>query len=284
MGAVWGYGWAILHEDYSNDGFARLTQQVAPPVYIPPGEQPPPPPPPPPIRDVGTITPAFGRRYAEFYTARTPGQIGNVNVIDGQDRVVTWRYLYDYGGEYGRGFCVDPDGVPVSQWSYGELAENPIIVAVPDIMASPHIAGWRAISLRVQASYDAGFQPWGEPDNQLACGLEARVEGEASMRVLRADDSTLLDSAGNHVQSAPPAASLDHYLGIKVAPNPWPPMRLRVDHNVNRILFEAKIIAYVSMGSTTPPIPADDDQSVPSGPPSTVFAGVGSGGILRPPC
>lgn len=283
MGAIWEYGWALLAEDYTDDGFARLLQQASPPTYVPPGDTPPPPPPPPPQRDTGTLTPAFGRLYATFYSARTPSQ---TPVVAGADRVVTWIYMYDYGGETKRGFCRDDSGVPVSQWSYGLLAENPIVVAAPDIMSSPDIAGWRAISLRVEASYDAGFQPWGDPSDQLACGLDARAEGEASMRVQYNNGTVVLDAAGAAAQSSPPAASLSHYLGVKVAPDPWPPMNLRLDHNANRLLFEVKIVAYVSMTSTTPPPPPDDTQpTAVTGPPATILAGApGAGGVLRPPC
>ena len=285
MGAIWEYAWAPLVEDYSAPGFARLVQQAPPPIYVPPGDQPPPPPPPPPERDAGTITAAFGRRYSERHVAQS---LSGGAAQPGQDRIVTWRYSYDYGGQTGRGFCLDQDDVPVSQWSYGMLAANPIIVDVPNIMLSQHIAGWKSMNLRINGAYDPGFVPWGDPVDPLACGVPARVEGSATMRVLRASDAAqVVDGAGADVRTIAPSQSFRAEMGRKVAPDPWPAWQVRVDHDCNRIMFFVEVVVYVSLTSTTAPPPPDEN--APGGatgppPPPPALGAVALNGILRPPC
>ncbi len=283
MGAIWEYAWAPLVEDYSATGFARLTQQAAPPIYVPPGNQPPPPPPAQPIRDAGTITPAFGRRYSERHIAQS---LSGGGAVAGQDRIVTWRYSYDYGGLVARGFCLDEGGIPVSQWSYGLLAENPIVVDVPNIMLSPHIVGWKSMNLRIAGAYDAGYKPWGVANDPFACGIPARMEGSATMKVLR-DGLQAVDSAGALVGTVAPSQSFRAEMGLKVPPATWPAWQVRVDHDCNRIIFHVEVVAFVSLTSTVaPPPPEFPGSGGPTGPiaPPPTISAVAVNGILRPPC
>ena len=285
MGSIWEYAWAPMIEDYSAPGFARLVQQAPPPIYVPPGDQPPPPPPPPPERDAGTITAAFGRRYSERHIARS---LSGTGAVAGQDRIVTWRYSYDYGGESGHGYCRDTEGVAVSQWSYGQLAEAPILVDVPNIMLSPHITGWKSMNLRINGGFDAGYKPWGDRDDPLACGIPPREEGDASMRVVRAsDEAQITDASGRPVGTAAGAQSFSAEMGRKVPPDSWPAWKVRVDHDCNRIIFFVEVIVYVSLTSTTAPSPPDDN--APGGgtgppPPPPTLGVLALNGILRPPC
>lgn len=279
---VWEYAWEFFFPSYFSPGGARLTQSPTPPtqrpfvdgaVVVPPPRNPP------------VISPAFGKLDSSNYFAYTPGQSF---VVPGQDRIITWWYRYLYHGESGFGTCGGS-----SNYSYGQAAASPLLLAVPDIMAAPDLDGWQAMSLRLGASYQGNGGTWGDKAGLTCNTNDTLVPGDATMRLERTDGTGVLDRDGNPILSVPPADSLEANLGIIRPPASWPPFRLRVTHTINTIIVTIVIVAYVRVASAADPpeppepghgIPGPIGAGTPSGTPSTVTIGAALGGVLRPPC
>lgn len=273
MGNIWEYAWSILTEDYFDDGFARIVQQAAAPPYIPPGSTEAPPPPPPPSRGPATIDPAYTNKVLfDSYVAKTPGANGP---IAGQDRIITWTYVVANSGGGAYGFCLDYTGVEVSQWSYGLAAPSPLIVKVPDVMTSPDIAGWKAMSLQIDVRYDGNYKPWGDPADTYGCTLPAREEGSSTLALERADGTPA--PAGSPAASAPPQDGFYADLGVIRPPATWPSFQVRAVHDFNIIVITIIVTAYVRMTTD-----ADPPTGAASSAPPNIAAIIG--GVLHPPC
>lgn len=282
---TWEYAWEFFYGSYFSAGGARLTQSPTAPTQEPfvDGVVTDPPP-----RNPPTISPAFGKLDSSQYFAYSPGA---TYVIRGKDRIINWRYRYIYHGESGFGTCGGG-----GDYSYGQPATTPLLLAVPDVMAAPSgdLAGWQAIALRVAASYMGNGGVWGDK-NAYGCDTDdSFIPGSAQMDLERVAGGVVLDRSGQPVRNVQPATSFDAALGVVRPPAVWPPMQVRVVHALNTIIVTITIVAYVRVESSAdppePPPPGnnvpqpDTTTGVPSGPPSDVTTGVAGNAVLRPPC